>query len=163
MSNTMTLIGSVSFTGSQSAVVFQNVPNTYTDLLVMLSGRTTVNNFATSSYFFFNGGGQVQNIRTLSADGGTVGSGSTVAFFSNGASASANYFTNVSFYVPSYASSLNKTVLIDIGANVVGNSGSAGISGMTTNLTAAITSVHITNDGQWTANTTAYLYGIRNT
>jgi hypothetical protein len=166
MSNTMTLIQSTTVgSGNAASILFNNIPQTYTDLVMFLSSRSTVANNWTSSYITaVNGSGRSITLRNLTADGTTVSSGTTLLYTTTGSGMTANYYNNVKFYFPNYTNTaFNKHVSVDLTANSSSSGSNITISGGTIALTAAITSLTFGNDGSWLSGTTAHLYGIKNT
>jgi hypothetical protein len=152
--------------GGTSTIEFTSIPGTYTDLVILLSARTTAgsdvtrfraNNYAAANYtatvIFSNGA----NIQTFTETFNThMNIGTTP-----GTSMSANSFSNVLIQYPNYASSDVKTIKSfalykDSGANMEqrltgSNNGAA--------FTAAVTSVQIYTTNTLAQYTTAYLYG----
>ena len=174
MANTYILISSVTVgSGGAANIEFTSIPQTYTDLVVMLSTRTTANgdNYGDTD-LSFNGAptGTAYSWRNLQGTGAAAvsGSGSSdSAIFSrdmNGSGSTASTFSNNSFYIPNYTSSNNKSVSAD---TVTENNATQAIAGLTAGLWAdssAITSLRFTvvYGTSFAQYSTAYLYGISN-
>lgn len=113
---TMKLISTVTVgAGGAASIEFTGIPQTGTDLLVVLSVRSneagdpsslyaTVNNAFTGTYRMLYGSGANSFSQTDSY-------GSRV--FVNGNTFTSNTFSNVSFYFPNYTSTANKSVSVD--------------------------------------------------
>lgn len=167
MAVTYTLIAS-SIVGSDGAanIEFTSIPATYTDLSICLSVRSStaaelyaqVNNSTSTIY---------QN-RTIQGTGSSVSAANyqTAKYFlgeANWSTFTANTFSSQSLYLPDYAGSKTKSLLVD---SVTENNGTLAymylISGLWSN-TAAIDSIKFTiSSGTFNQYSTAYLYGIKN-
>ena len=177
MPNTFTLIASSEVgAGGASSIDFTNIPQTYTDLLVEVSGRTTNWGYSYNNlYLSINAtpSGSDYSNRILYSVGTTTGSFSQsgTSQFLIGATPStastANTFSNAMCYLENYtSSSTNKSASSD-GATPRNSSTngdtflnlSAGLWGSNT----AITSLYLTSDqSTFVQYSTAYLYGIKN-
>lgn len=176
MPNTFTLIASATVgSGGASSIDFTNIPQTYTDLFVQVSGRTTNWGYSYNNlYLSINGvpSGSAYANRILYSVGSTTGS-----FSQSGTSqlligatpstaSTANTFSNVTCYLQNYTGSTNKSSSSD-GASPR-NSATNGDTFL--NLcaglwesTPAITSLYLTSDqSTFVQYSTAYLYGISN-
>ena len=147
--------------GGQAAMEFTSIPSTYTDLLVVNSGR---DNSGNSTFTLrFNGSTTGYSQRRLVGNGSAASSStdaSSILILSNDNSATANTFSNVSIYVPNYAGSSNKSVSSD---SVTENNGTTAYAWMGAGLwsnTAAITSISLLTTS-WLQYSTATLYGIK--
>ena len=162
------LLRRITLTATASSITFDSIPQTgYTDLKVVASARGTNADTYTEAKLRFNGATADTNLssRTL------MGSGSGTTGFSNsyiycgpwvGATATANTYGNVEFYIPNYSStSVTKSVSID----AVGENNATGayqtLNAGLFNSTAAITSMEILPvSGSWAAGSSFSLYGI---
>ena len=152
--------------GGTASINFTSIPNTYTDLLVLVSLRST------------RGGGNVADVRAefngvttgytakrLYGDGSAVGSDNSLASLGNASSQTANTFSSHYFYIPNYTSSNNKSFSLDSSTE---NNATGSYNTMSAYLwsnTAVITSVLIRDFSDGNTNnlvqyTTAVLYGI---
>jgi hypothetical protein len=166
MANTFIQIGSTLTAGAGGAASFDftSIPNTYTDLLVVCSLRSTNTNLDTK--INFNSVTTGYSRRTLQGNGsGTPGSFSgSDAYIGDIVSSAhtANTFSNHAIYIPNYAGSTNKSWSLDgVDENNATNAFSILGAGLWSN-TAAITTVSIApitsfNFAQYS---TASLYGI---
>ncbi len=108
--------------GGAATVTFNNIPQTFTDLQVVISARTTAAVTATDIFAFFNndtGGTNVYSGTRLVSTTGAVGSdrqsNTNVMRWGDaiGTSATANTFSSTLVYVPNYTTSTFKQVTID--------------------------------------------------
>lgn len=165
MPNTFKLISTVSVgSGGTSSINFTSIPQTYTDLQIIISARST--RISPSDYpaLAFNGSTANQSSRQLYGTGSSVGTTGESRIFGQmaGSQATSNIFGNTTFYIPNYAGSTNKLVNVE---GVMENNATGSdmeILGGLWNSTAAITSISITslNSANFVENSTASLYGI---
>lgn len=169
MANTYYLLGSSTVgSGGATQITFSSIPNTYTDLVVKLSGRTdrsgTFDDYAVIS---FNGVTTNLSSRFLFAvNSGTIGSSTDTAVYGpmNAANATSSAFGTTEFYIPNYASSLYKSISID--ASTESNATDAIrylVAGLWSS-SSAITQIKLNPyyGPNFVQYTTAYLYGIKN-
>lgn len=170
MPNTYTLINSATVgSGGASNIVFSSIPSTYTDLEVLICGRSTVAQLGASLYMRFNGSATSNTIINLYGNGSSAASQNQADAWSgvdvDGANASANAFSNTSLYFPNYAASGNKCWSAN---SVIENASTSGYAEMASGVWAsssAISQITFTIEnasGNWAQFTTAYLYGIKN-
>ena len=169
MANTYTLIASITVGATAVASVeFTSIPATYTDLVVVLSGRSDTTRASDGAYAMMSFNGSTANITStfLYNYNGTVasGTGTNILGWSNPSDYTANSFSNSSWYIPNYASSNFKSVSVD---TLTENNSANILSGFTAALwssTSAVTSIKIANEvaAKFVQHTTAYLYGISN-
>lgn len=173
MANTYELISKVTVgSGGAANIEFTSIPQTYTDLVVLLSGRTTTNadNYGEID-LSFNGApsGTSYSWRNLMGTGASTTSqngSSDSAIYDrgiNGSGSTASVFSNDMFYIPNYTSSNNKSVSSD---TVTENNASQAIATLTAGLfstSSAITSLRFTvvYGTSFAQYSTARLYGIK--
>ena len=175
---TYTLIAHTELTGTQSAIEFNSIPQTFTDLLLVVSARSNrnANNFYTNGKLGINNSTTGYSMRNLI---GQFDGGSNVVNSDTGLNDSlwgfpfpslnttANTFGNAQFYFPNYTGSTAKSVSLD---NVSENNAQQALSwqvgilaGLTTQ-TAAITSIQIgirtLDSASFVQYSSATLYGI---
>lgn len=161
---TMTLVSTVTVgSGGAASIEFTSIPQTGTDLLVVLSERHSVDG---NTRLTFNGSGSGYTMKRLSGTGSSVNSNeyvSGVFIYMEGQdnSYTASTFGNASIYIPNYAGSANKSVSWD---SVTENNSTTAdqqiIAGIWAN-TAAITQVTLgLSSGVFTQYSTASLYTI---
>jgi hypothetical protein len=166
----MKLIETKTLGTAAASIEFTSIPQTFTDLVLTVSGRSTLSSFAANMPIQFNGSAVAQySQRRLYGDGAAAQTQSATNDTSlymipvNGASTTANTFSNATVYIPNYTSSVAKSVSADSVTET--NSGTQGhtqtsITAGLWNNTAAITSIRVATDFNWTADTTISLYGI---
>jgi len=163
---TYTLIAHTELSSAQASIDFNSIPQTFTDLQIVLSSRssTAPNPTAISDgNIYFNASNSGYSGRLLLGDGSGAASGSysNIFFWLPSANATANTFGNASIYIPNYRTSNAKSVSLDL---VTENNATFNydliFAGLWNN-SAAITSIslqtNLTNFGQFTS---ATLYGI---
>jgi hypothetical protein len=172
MATTYTLIDKSILGSSQASLTFSSIPNTYTDLLVLLSLRSSQGSVVDTPKMRFNGATDDSNLKTIRLMGnGSSASSSTVTTAllltrCPGASATANTFGNIQVYIPNYNSSNNKSVSID----QVSPSNDSSVDGVTSLMaglfttSSAISSLTVLSDNaaNFVSGSSFYLYGIKN-
>lgn len=156
--------------GGAASISFTSIPQTYTDLIVKLSARTTStygSAFAQTD-MALNSTGYTAD-RVLYGTGGSAnansgGVGTTYGTTSSGARAST--FGNTDIIIPNYTNSYQKASTSNGVAET--DSATAGVTSFNAtrfNVTSAVTSITITpysGAGSFAEHSTAYLYGIKN-
>lgn len=152
--------------GGIASIEFAAIPNTYTDLYILCSLRSSISAGADDIFIQLNNSSSNFNWKNL------LGTGSTVISQSNsnnqvGSIPAANIstgFGNASIYISNYAGSGNKSLS---GDSVVENVGTVAYQALYSTLwanSAAVTSVKLLpSSGTFVEFSTAYLYGISNT
>ena len=172
---TMTLISSQTVgAGGVASVTFSSIPATYTDLVVKVSVR---NNNTGMRVQFNSDTAANYSWRRLDANGASAFSDSNATFGSpyntflyfsmqSTTTDTANTFSNGEMYVPNYTGSTQKSAFFD---SVAENNATTAYMAMQAGLwtgTAAITTVTLSPDTgtspAFSANSTFYLYGIKN-
>ncbi len=156
--------------GGTATIEFAAIPNTYTDLKVVVSARFDRAVTRQSMNLWFNNStGSWSGKRLAGYDSGsTLSDNAPTTYYQipqgTGTSATASTFANTEFYIPNYLSSTNKSVSSD--SVTENNSSTAWIvdlgAGLWSN-TAAITSIKLDGNGyNFLQYSTATLYGIKN-
>jgi hypothetical protein len=163
MANAMALIGAITLTSAQSTIIFSNLPQTYRDLMLVITGA--VNTSSADILINFNGDAG-SNYSWVSAGG----SGTTAFSFTNSGQTYINIGQNAQVQTGStnYLATFNvmdfsatdKQKICITRANATGNGVAAFASRWAS--TSAVTSLVITLTGgnSWIASSTFYLYGI---
>ena len=173
MATTYTLIASNVLSSSAASVTFSSIPNTYTDLEVRFSARTSISSYSndslrirfngvsTSSYFYVNMRGSGDGTSTY-----VLPSAETYSFAGmiNGNNSTSNTFANGEVYIPNYTATAQKqhssfvaqednfvTAYLTVVANLSTN----------TDPISSITFLTI-NDAPLVTGSSFYLYGIKN-
>ena len=142
-----------------------SIPQTYTDLLVLLSIRTNRSGFfADDMHFRINGNSVNSAVRRLDGTGTALSSStSDNPPIATAASATASTFSNVSVYIPNYTGTQNKTISMD--AVTENNTATAYqvLHAAVLNTSSAVTSVGFLSTSSSTilTGTSISLYGIR--
>jgi hypothetical protein len=156
--------------GADSSVTFSNIPQTYTDLVVKLSVRTTRSGTDVDDEvrLEFNGsGGTAYSGRMIEGNGTTSRSAtdSSYAFVTRVTAPTDNTttstFSNSEVYIPNYTSSNYKSISIDA---TMENNATTSLTSLSANLwsnTSAITSIKCTPIGTFDQYSTITIYGIR--
>lgn len=165
MANTYTLITSTTVgSGGASAITFSSIPQTYTDLLVRISGREATQS-AWAGFIYFNNSNSSLTQKNIYGSGSGVftSSRSDGLITLNAASATANVFSNTEIYIPNYTSSNNKSFSHDGTSETNGTTAYALLGALLWSNTSAINRIDIIGySGDLAQYSTAYLYGIKN-
>jgi hypothetical protein len=163
MAVTHKLIETVTVTasGGAASIVFNSIPQTYTDLKVLLSLQNPsgsvdiLGKFNTATTNF--------TARYLYGSGSSALSGNGTSGYFGHVSTSANIFGNTAIYIPNYTSSTNKLYSSDSVGEANGvTSYLFFVAGLWSN-TSAITSMEFyPNANLWGQYSSASLYGINN-
>jgi len=149
--------------GGTTGVNFLNIPQTFTDLQIVVSMRTA---FAANYQYiqvFFNNNGSNYSATSLNGSGTAVFTNRNTQIEAGAVSATAtsNTFSSVSIYIPNYTSANFKSYIAD---GVTENNATAGYQSLTAGLwrdTSAINRIDVSGAGQTIVqNSTVTLYGI---
>lgn len=176
MASTYKFIESVTVgSGGLTSFEFTNIPQTFTDLLLKLSGRNSRSGAPAEEFIltFNNNTSLIYTERHLRGNGNNAAISQTFTNYAaitqigqTGAGATANTFASWDIYILNYAGSNHKSISLDgvteNNSTTVGDALTYLSTGLWAN-TSAITSIKIEANG-YTAvqHTTAYLYGISN-
>jgi hypothetical protein len=171
MPSTYTLISSDVLSSSAASVTFSAIPSTYTDLVVRASIRSADASSTRGLFITYNlDSSALYSVIRLTGDGANAYSQIASAATSsrlgtaNSDSSTANTFTSVEIYIPSYTASQSKAFsafpAMEDNSTTAYISGSAGLYRSNT----AISSLTLTMDGTPLIKTGSsfYLYGIKN-
>jgi hypothetical protein len=171
MANTFKAIQTVTVgSGGAASIVFTSIPQTFTDLKLVVSAKTTVASTLDNILITFNSNTTGYSYQTLYGSGSLAYAAysSGVAFskwagIANGATATSIFSSN-EIYIPNYTSSNNKSYNVEaVSENNSTSSEQDLITGLWSN-TAAITSITLTPDTgpNFAQYSTATLYGVSN-
>jgi hypothetical protein len=156
--------------GGAASIDFTSIPQTGTDLLVVISARNSDASIYTASNIRFNGSSaSVYSEKTLRSINGTTVDTNTLtnatsliySLATPGANATAGTFGNATIYIPNYTGSTNKSVSTDMVTENNATSNSISIVAGIWASTAAITSITIPPAaGTFAQYSTASLYTI---
>jgi hypothetical protein len=164
----MTLIETKTVGTATNTLQFTSIPQTYTDLYITLSVRTSIADNIGYTTLRVNNATTNWTTRFLQGNGSASVAGSSSSapdFFGSGGNTTSNTFGNGTVYIPNYTGSTNKALSIDL---VSENNASGAFSAMQRFVvalwsnTAAITSFEIVADGSTNlaVGTTVSIYGI---
>jgi hypothetical protein len=164
----MKLIAKQVLGSSAATVTFSNIPQTYTDLVFLISARSDRSGTSPASLrMTFNGTSQTSHSsRLIEANGSTVSSYNYSADAYAGTLAPAGYttdtFSSIEIYIPNYAGSTNKSWSSPGVAET--NSVTAYIDAFAGlwSSTAAITDIYFTQNStyNYVSGSSFFLYGI---
>lgn len=167
MANTYFAIAKNVLTSNQSSVTFSSIPQTYTDLLLLASARSSTNGQIFGSIFLSPNSG-LTRFTEIYGSGTALVSWSDLSHSGYGAAGStstSNIFGNHEIYIANYS---NTSIRKFISSTGVGENNATAaymsINASSYNFTTAITSLVITIDGGNIASGSRFdLYGIKNT
>ena len=164
MAENYVLLETIELTQSAASVTFDNIPQSgYTDLKVVASYRGTTAQVYEISALRFNGLNTNLSSRSIEGNGSAASSitNSYIYFGAgDGASATANTFSNIEAYIPNYTSSNYKSVSIDAVGETNGTTIYSQLTAGLWSSTAAVTSVEIVPTGSFVQYSTFSLYGV---
>jgi hypothetical protein len=166
MANTFVLIQTQTVSSAVASVTFSSIPNTYTDLKLMMSVRYSGSG-DTRIYGQFNSDGYNAVSKLLYGfGGGTVGStgysAGEVAFATSGSGETANTFGSGDLYILNYTSSNNKMINSDGANETNGTNNAMGWFSAKWTSSATINSIELKPaSGNWVQYTSFSLYGIK--
>ena len=167
MANTYTLIEAKTLSSTTASITFASIPQTYTDLIIQVSARSTEVDTASSLRIRFNSDSANVAATELRGIDTTVASYQTslaqVGYVAVDQS-QASTFGSGTIYVPNYTGSNTKSSSGDIAqvSNTAGNNFVV-LNARLWSVTDAITSVTVAPGlGSWVSNSNFYLYGIKN-
>ena len=164
---TMSLIQTTTLGTAAASIEFTSIPATYTDLLFLVSARSSNTGAVYDNLFItINGTSSGYSERLLYGDGSATGSVSEALtrfrfFYTTTFSTTASTFGSGQLYIPNYAGATNKSMSSE---SVTENNGTTALQSVAAHLwsnTAAITTVRFGLDvGNLVVGSTISLYGI---
>ena len=154
--------------GGVASIDFIAIPQNYTDLVILVSLRSTRATFANSSArVYFNNSTSGFSTRDLLGNGSTTASSSysdAPLIYIPASGATASTFGNAYVYIPNYTGSNNKSYSVDYVAETNATTIDAqGFDAALWSNISAITSIKMTeaNGQSFAQYSTAHLYGIK--
>ena len=158
-----------------SSVTFTSIPQSYTDLKIVVSARNDDSNSAGGLFYVgLNGVSTDLSSRVLYGYGSGVGSLSSTAAsaifgYTTSSGSTASTFGNAEIYIPNYTSSNNKSISVDAVNENNATDGRQDIVAGLWSSSSAITSITLYSarisdgaaSGLFVQNSTFYLYGIK--
>lgn len=167
MANTMVKIQTITVGASPaSSIDFTSIPQTYTDLKLVMSLRSTDTGVSTRyAAVSFNSNTSNYTYRRIYGNGSSAGSDNgslRIIGTIPGSTVTASVFGSLELYVPNYTSANNKSYSCDsVEENNATGAEQDMIAGLWSN-SAAITSISLTSDtGSFVQFSSATLYGIK--
>jgi hypothetical protein len=152
--------------GGASSITFNNIPQFFTDLKLIVSARTARSALTDDFGIRFNSQTTTYSVTAIQGSGSAVSSfrvtgANTVSnIIIDGNTATANTFASVDVYIPNYTSANFKSIVIDAVQESNGaESYQRLIAGLWQN-TSAITTISLIPDNSFLQNSTFTLYGI---
>jgi hypothetical protein len=164
MANTFKKIQTVTVgSGGSATIEFSSIPQTYTDLKIVLSARSTDASGVTHMFVKPNNSAVNMTQQWVRGTGTTATTGTSVQFGVNGATSTTSTFSNTEFYFPNYTSAVNK----DFQGTTVQEDNTAEaymyLCSFLWSDTSAITSLVLDlSAGNFAEYSTATLYGVSN-
>lgn len=167
---TYTLISSNVLSSTAASVTFSSIPATYTDLVVRYSTRCDAAVQFRLAYIELNATASSYSETYLELNGATATTARATAqsFIGYlrvpGTTATSNSFSNGEFYVPSYAASQNKPMLVFNATEDNSVTSYMLVEAALWSNTAAITQIKFGLDGSgsFVSGSSFYLYGVSN-
>lgn len=149
-----------------STITFSSIPQTYTDLLLVISARTSNGGNGDYTLNFDINGTPTKYRRTLTSPAGTAPtienvSGTILQIGNVAQSGTSSLFSSTAIRILDYTSTIAKMAFVEDGTNYFSN-GLTSYSGLNIANTAAITSITLSDAAltNFIQNSTATLYGI---
>lgn len=168
MATTFTALASATVgAGGAANIEFTAIPQTYTDLCIVISARCDRALYVDDYRIVLNGSTANFTYRAATGDGSTVNTyGGTVNNIgvTTATQATANTFSNGRVYIANYTSANDKAFMAESASENNATSAQIWLNSNIWQNSAAITSIALDQgDGSnWLQYSTAYLYGIKN-
>jgi hypothetical protein len=171
MANTYTLIEAKTITSAVGSITFTSIPQTYTDLKMSISARSSLGAITDTLQLRFNSNSSNYSNKNIEGDGSGVysynwGSAPTYGAIGDGVgdSSTSNTFSNGDLYIPNYTSANYKSFSADSVGENNATTARASFSATLWSDTSAITSITVNfkDGGNLMQYSTFYLYGISN-
>lgn len=169
MANTYTKIASATVTGSAGDIQFSNIPQTYTDLSVLISAKGRLTSGNVGALVVYTANGQSSSLSTWKE---VRGDGTGVASYNNAypiigllTYQAATVFSSVNLYIPNYTSSNKKVFNSDSVTEENTTYAYQSLSGLTIDYTTAISFLGFGDGsagGGLAVGSSITLYGIKN-
>ena len=164
---TYTLIQKTTLNASAASITFSSIPQTFTDLVVKVSGRSASASNQSAFNMNINSSSSGYTYKWLyglpaSGTAGSTGASDSVVGYANGSTATANTFGSAEIYIPNYTSSNYKSASADAISEGNVTDQRLGLVAYLWANTAAITSLSfVMNDASnWSQYTSISLYGV---
>lgn len=170
MANTYIAIATTTVgSGGANSIQFTSIPQSYTDLCILLSLRSSSASGDSNCFIYFNGvtGTSYQTRRLLGS--GSAASSDTFSSYPwvqvadkiPNATFTASTFANMMVYIPNYTSTNNKSVSVDWVSENNATAAQMGLDAALFTTSSAITQIDIDGTDNFVQYSTATLYGIK--
>jgi hypothetical protein len=167
MASTMTAIQTVTVgAGGSASISFTSIPQTYTDLKISYSAKSSFSGAQWGQVFVsFNGSTALMSNRNLYGNGSSASSGvdltTTGGFATTGGTGGTSAFSNTEICIPNYTSANNKSFSVDSAPEMNATSSLLILGANLWSNTAAITSITLTDyNASFVQYSTFTLYGV---
>lgn len=151
--------------GGAANVIFNNIPQHFTDLVIYMSARNVYSGDADSYMWFNNSQGTAYSWTKMQGTGSSIatyrGSNADVLSpYTSKGDATANTFGTAQIYIPNYTQAVFKSVISE---SVTENNGTTSFTTLAAGVwrnTAAITTISFTTFQGFTQHSTFSVYGI---
>lgn len=156
----------IELTQAAATLPFTSIPQTFTDLMLVISPRSAASSSAQTARIKFNTSDANFTVRRLLGTGSSTQSnagsyGNEIALINSNTSTS-NTFSSIAIYIPNYTSGNNKSFSIDTVSEDNATTAYQAIYAGIWAQTAAISGIEIYNDGgNFVSGSSATLYGIK--
>jgi hypothetical protein len=163
MANTYTLIEGKTLASNTANITFSSIPQTYTDLIVLISPRFSNALSMPGFSIYLNGVTTNQSGKYLLGNGTSAVSSSSILLDSTGGNDTTSTFASLQIYFPNYTSANYKSFSIDGVAESNVTATEVYLSAGLWSSTSAITSIGFERaSASFATYSTFYLYGINN-
>jgi hypothetical protein len=168
--STYTAIATTTLGTATNPITFSSIPQTYTDLVIVVAGRGTGSNTIDSTLSYFNSNTGTNNYSNtfLYGDGATAYAtqNTNAVYFAFGThpgnNATANVFGAEVFHVLNYSNTTTFKTVISRSSTDIGGSGQTWLSANLWRQTSAINTIQLyTSAGNWAVGTKFSIYGIK--
>lgn len=157
--------------GGAANITFSSIPQTYTDLCILISARSEAAGGFSDEIIKLNNATTTYTNKYIYADGANA-FGSGAAYIGSGGftggmvgnTSTSNTFSNKCIYIPNYTASVRKAYLVDSVTETNASTAYTHLLAGNYESTSAITSIVLVTDSgvDYAEHTTATLYGISN-
>jgi hypothetical protein len=159
----MQLIQHQELASAQAAITFSSIPQTFTDLYLVLSARLSTTNGGLR--IRVNGSTANLSTRLLYGNGSSAASGTDTTYVGtvSNSNQTANTFGNAGLYFPNYAGATTKSFSAEVVDETNATTATQWVTAGLFNSTSAITALEVFGDaaGNFVQFSSATLYGIK--
>lgn len=156
-------IATTTLSSAASTITFSSIPNTYTDLRLVLTGSFSASTKSTITFNSTTGSSTAYSQTLLNGNGSSASSGrytSQPEIIAGEFAPTTNSLFMVAWDIFSYAGSTNKTILGEFSGDQNGSGSTSRVVALYRSTSAVTTITLGRSTGNYNAGTTATLYGI---